>query len=493
VKTSLTRAVISRLFTSACSVITAFVSLKLYNIYLTKEIYGVILIGVQIMSYLPLTGGGFIEVLNQRTLTARDKESSTATVWFAQLLQNYLMLATLAIALVLMAAYSQMPLVKSSGISGLLFLAVGVAGTFAFYMSGQMSFLIGQGEQINCYLFQGTSALLASLLLYISFACGAGAWAFPISTGGTALLLFPPVRNVLRHHLVGLPLFVLRRSSDFFDRLKSIWRPAFACLMTQGWSLLAFSLDIILVGMLVGPGAAAVYGVISRVTGMSRHVLQALGEASWPRLAQEAHPERKALFMRKVDRLNAWNVGCWFGALGATVHPFLEWLVKTDWVAGPLLIALILVRHFVISLAGPHAFGNISLGLFKESARLSRMEVISLTIPALLLSHSLGAIGIALGFLIGTCWVSGWQITRLYFNSTGQSWVAEWCAVYARGLTGAFLAFALASTVWKLASTLGNFPGWLAILAGGIGFGGGWMVTAGTSLWRSRYQQTREF
>ena len=483
----LLRAIVSRLFTSFCTVLTSFISLKLYSLYLTKEIYGVILVGVQIISYLPLTGAGFITVLNQQILTDRDRESAKAQSWFAQLLQNYLFLFAVTVAVALMAIYCGTSIVQSSGLPISLFLSVGVAGAITFYMSGQLSFLIGQGEQIKCYLFQGILSLLGSLILYCSFAAGLGVWAFPISASLSALLLFLPVRWVLHRRIPGLPLFVLQPRPDFLERFRRIWRPALDCLMTQGWTMLTFSLDTILVGLIVGPGQAAIYGVLSRVTGISRHVLQALGEASWPRLAQQANPDLKARFMRKVDRLNAWNVGCWFGAMFATILPFMGWLLKSDWLAAPLLVALVLARHAIISMAGPHVFGIVSLGLFKENARLARREVIASVIPAIILSYTMGTVGTAIGYLIGTCCVSTWQFTRLYFVSTNQPWVKEWCGLYARGIVGALLSFTLAAILWRECQSFGHVPGWAAVIAGGIALLLAWSVTAGIELWRTHF------
>jgi O-antigen/teichoic acid export membrane protein len=484
--------VVSRLFTSACTVLTSFISLKLYSLYLTKEIYGVILVGVQIISYLPLTGAGFIMVLNQRILTDRNTESAKEMSWFAQLLQNYFFLFAVVVALTLMAGYCETSLVRTSGLPVPLFLCIGMAGAITFYMSGQLSFLIGQGEQVKCYFFQGIMSLLGSLILYCSFAAGWGVWAFPISASLSALLIFLPVRYVLRARISGLPLFVLQPKPDFLERLKKIWRPALDCLMTQGWGMLSFSLDTILVGLIVGPGPAAIYGVISRVTGISRHVLQALGEASWPRLAQQANPELKARFMRKVDRLNAWNVGCWFGTMFATVLPFMGWLLKADWLAGPLLVALVLTRHAIISLAGPHVFGITSLGLFKENARLARLEVITSVIPAVILSYLMGSVGTAIGYLIGTLCVSAWQVTRLYFVSNNQPWIREWCALYIRGIFGALLAYTLAAVLWRGCHSLWPMPGWAALIVGGIALGLSWAATAGIEMWRTHFNPLKD-
>jgi O-antigen/teichoic acid export membrane protein len=351
-----------------------------------------------------------------------------------------------------------------------------------FYVSSQFSFLIGVGEQTKCYLLQGALQLLTSLLLFLSFLARSGVWAIPLASGFAALLLFLPLRAVLRSRLKDLPLFVLKPLAGYKELFLGVWRPALDSLMSTGWSMLTFSLDAILVGLLVGPGQAAIYGVLSRLTGISRHFLQALGETAWPRLAQATHPERKAELMRKIDRLNAWNVGTWFGAMFATIVPFLGWFLKADWVAGELLVALVLVRHGIISLAGPHVFGITSLGLFREGCILSRREVIASAIPAVIFSHYCGTIGIASGYLLGTCIVSGWQITRVYFCAQKQPWLSELGALYLRYIVGTVLAYTIGTSLWHLCRAVGPAPGWLAAVVGAVAFAASWGATAGLGI-----------
>ncbi len=57
-------------------------------------------------------------------------------------------------------------------------------------------------------------------------------------------------------------------------RLKVTWPAALECAYFQAMTVLQFTLDIILVGTLIGPGAAALYGIVARVTAISRQVLQ---------------------------------------------------------------------------------------------------------------------------------------------------------------------------------------------------------------------------
>lgn len=470
-KNSLSFAVICRVGAGLIGVATAFISIRVYNFYVSKEVYGVILVGLQIVGYLQMTNGGFRMVINQRMLAEPSAEAVKATAWFGQALQTYFLLFVLLAGMALMAGYSQIPATHALGLPLLLFVATGAAAAATFHAGSQLALLVAFGEQVKSTVIQSLWGILGLLILWGSFALGWGVWAFPASIGFGAFLVLLCVRVVLRQTGHDLPLLVWRREKDFLERFKVIWRPALDCLHNQIATVLIFSLDIIFVGILVGPGQAAVYGIVSRIMGLSRLVLQSLSEAAWPRLTQELDGQRKAQMMRKVDRLNAWVVGCWFGAMAATLHSFLGWLVKPDWVAGQFLIELILVRHFIISLASPHAYGLMSLGRFKDLARLSQQEAMIGLVAGIILSYTLGVNGTAAAFLLATCVMTAWQLTREYFRFANDThWFAEWCAVCGRAVTGGGCSLAIAMAVWWAERSSFASPGWMAILAGAVGF-----------------------
>lgn len=475
-RNSLSFAVVCRVVANLCAVATAFISLRLYNLYLTKEIYGTVLVAAQFLTYLPLVGGGFGMVLGQQMLAARDRVSVAKVARFSQVLQSHILLIALVAGLSLMAIYSRMPAARSTGLPLPLFFAIGVAGVATFYAGGQIGIMVGLGRQIYTIILTGTWSILGLLILWVGFVLGFGVWAMPISTGLSAVLLLP-VAWVLQQRLVeGMPILSWHREADFWPKLQAIWRPSVAWLQSQVSIMFLFTLDIILMGMLFGPGAAAVYGIVSRVTGMSKQVIQALCDTAWPRLAQEPDLQRKADLMRKVDRLNAWIAGSWYGGMAATLEPFLNWLMRThtDWVAGPQLIALVLARNLVVSLSSPHAYGLLSAGRFKELARATQQEVVLMVLGVFLLGHFLGMKGVAIATLVATGGGSLWYMTYLYFEpSSSMSWFTEWCAVYARGLVSAVLGFVTASLFWWVEKVLLGAPGYLAMIAGGVGFGAG--------------------
>jgi O-antigen/teichoic acid export membrane protein len=471
VRKSLSFAVISRVIANLSSVATAFISIRLYNLYVSKEIYGTILVGLQIIGYLPLMSGGFRMVLNQQMLAQPDAKQTQAIARFGQTLQTYFFVFVVLGGMAVMAIYGELPKLRATDIPIMVFISAGAAAAFTFQAGSQLALLVAFGEQAASALIQGTWGILTMGILWLSFALGSGIWAFPISNGGGALLVIIIARIMLTWTRNDVPLFVWKRQDDFMARFKAVWRAACDCLYTQVGAVLIFTLDLILIGILIGPGPAAVYGVVSRMMAVSRQVLGSLSEAAWPRLTQELDDERKAQIMHKVDRLNAWLVGSWYGAMGATLLPFLGWLVKPDWVATPLLAVLILVRHFVVSLVSPHSYGLLSAGQFGPLARLSWMEVAINSIAGVTLCFTLGVNGVAVAFLLGTCSVSGWQLTRNYFALTkDKHWLSEWVQVVSRGLTAAAISTVIAATLWTTVKAGLGSQGWLAIPAGGIGF-----------------------
>ena len=477
VRNSLSFAVICRGITNLSAVATGFIALHLYSHYLTKELYGAVLVAVQLLTYLPLISGGFGMVLSQKMLSSRDPEVVAKNARFNQILQCHILVVALVVAMVLMVIYSQTATARSMGLPIWLYLLVGFGGVVSFYAGGQFGMLTGLGHQIYTIVLTGIWGVTTVIVLWVGFLCGLGVWAMPISTTFGAGLLLPAAWILQRRFVHDLPILSWRRDSDFWPRLKAIWIPSLTYLMCQFSIMCLFTMDIIFMGILFGPAAAALYGVISRVTAMSRQIIQTLCDTAWPKLTQEPDLQRRAALMRKVDRLNAWMAGSWHGALLATLQPFLGWLMKTDWVAGPTLIWLMVARNLVEVLSAPHSYGLLSEGRFKDIARNAQIEIAVCICAILLFSHYLGVNGFALGILVGTAGGALWYTTYLYFKvASHTTWFSEWCAVYARGLTSAAIGFGVASLAWLGVKSLLHAPGWVAIFAGGFGFAAGMAV-----------------
>jgi len=66
------RTVLCRITATASALIVGVISLRLYRNYLTPEIYGAILIALQIINHLRFLDGGFRSAINRRLLTERN-------------------------------------------------------------------------------------------------------------------------------------------------------------------------------------------------------------------------------------------------------------------------------------------------------------------------------------------------------------------------------------------------------------------------------------
>ncbi len=478
---TLSFAAICRGVANLTGVLTAFISLRLYNLYVSKEIYGTILVGLQLIGYLQLMSGGFRMALNQQMLAEPDEGKTQGIARFGQTLQSYFFIIVVLGGMGAMAIYSQFPHTRAMGISILVFIATGLAAAITFQAGSQLALLVAFGEQAASAIIQGLWGALATLVLWISFSLGSGVWAFPLSSGISAVLVILIVRVALNLTRNDVPLFVWKRQSDFLLRLKSVWRHALDCLFNQGATALVFTIDIVLIGLIIGPGAAAIYGVVARVMAISRLVLQSLAEAMWPRLAEETNPERRAQIMRKVDRLNAWVVGSWYGAMVLTLIPLLGCIVPS-WVATPVLATLIIARSFITNVVSPHAYGLLGAGRFRDLARVNMQEVVIGSILGTLLCWRMGVNGVAIAFLVATAVSSGWLMTRRYFQEAHDThWLSELFAVYSRAILAGAVSLGVTAVLWPVTARLGS-SGWLAIPVGAIAFA----VPAGAVLlaWR---------
>ena len=463
---------IGRITANALSILTSFISIRLYNLYVSKEVYGVFLVGLQIISYLPLVSGGFRTVINRQMLAEPDASEKTSLARFGQLLQSYFFIFVVIFSMALMAAYSQEPGARATGLPALLFIAAGLATAIYFQAGTQLGLLVAVGEQVKSSFIQAGWSVVTVLILWICFHLGCGAWAFPASNGFGALVAIVVCQVTLYRASKGVPLFIWSSAQSVWSRFKAIWWPALACLSSQGASLLVFTTDLIIIGIAVGPGAAAIYGIAARTGTISRMVLNSLSEAAWPRLAEELDLQRKAHLMRKIDRLNAWLAGAWHGAMVVTLHTFLVWLVKPDWVAPQGLILLMLARSVLIALSSAHGYGLLSAGRFKELANIYIVEGVIGVVAGIVLSYAYGYYGTAVAYLAATCAGQSWRMTREYFRYAHDThWLREWIAIASRAVIAGAMAALLAVGVLGFSRFVPVPRGLLALGAGAVGFG----------------------
>src|SRR4051794_37074715 len=99
------KAVMCRVIATASALVCGLASLKLYSHYLEPEVYGFILVALQILSYLPLLDGGFRTTTNREILSQTESEERMATIHFAQKLYSFVNMVAIAVAWVAMVCY----------------------------------------------------------------------------------------------------------------------------------------------------------------------------------------------------------------------------------------------------------------------------------------------------------------------------------------------------------------------------------------------------
>jgi O-antigen/teichoic acid export membrane protein len=460
VKHSVTFAAICRAALMVLGMLLSFLSLKLYSAYLTRDIYGTILVASQFLLYLPLLGGGFGMILYQQMLSAKKQEKSREVAVYCQVLNSYVLALVLVVAIILMSIYSQTSMARQSGLPIGLFIGIAIAFIITFHAGGQFGLLTGLGRQTYNLILTGLGNIATFIVLYVSFRAGMA----------VGVALFLPVARILQLRLFpGLPYITFKRPPDFWKRLRDIFPSAANWLQSQLIIMLLFTVDLMLMGFIYGATAAAVYGIIARIMTLSRQALNSLSESMWPQLAA-SDEQRKIELMRRVDRLNAWVTGGWFGAIAATVQPFLIWFMKADWVAGSAIVYLAVGRSAIAAMSAPHGYGLLGAGRFGELARVMRNELIAMCVFVVILTRFLGPESIPLATLLGTVAGSLWYMTYLYFKPVGQTaWFREWIAIYLRGIISAAIAFSTAAAAWHFAGTTLHLQGWAAMFAGGCG------------------------
>ena len=224
---------ICRGIASLTAAATGFLALRLYNIYLTKEFYGAIVVATNVLSYLPLVSGGFVMILSQQMLASRDEAETVRIARFAQVLQSHILIAALVAGVGLMGIYSQLPLAHSSGLPVSVFFSIGLSAVATFYAGGQFGLLLGLGQQTYSIILAGALNLLSFLIMWVGFGLGLGIWAMPLSTGLGALLLLPVAWSLQQKFARGIPILSWHRNPEFWQRLRATWLSSFVYLGCQ--------------------------------------------------------------------------------------------------------------------------------------------------------------------------------------------------------------------------------------------------------------------
>jgi O-antigen/teichoic acid export membrane protein len=394
------KAVVARLFAALSTVFCGIVSLKLYSNYLTPEVYGVVLVALQILNYLPLVDAGFRTTVNRRLLVEGTLPEKTRLINFCQTFYTLLQFVIVFLATIGMTAYTFTSGVQGSGQAPVFFIILGFVCAVAVIASAQSSLLIGLDDQTNLFLLNGVNSWLNFLALWISLSVGAGVWAFPVSLLAGQLIVIPMAIRRIRKLSPSIRLLRLGVDENFRRYFNMLRSEAWSLFRSQVVTMLLYTFDLILVGVLCGPKNAAVYGVLTRIFAIIRGILQSTGEAAWPIVARKGLDNDN--FGNPLLHVNAWVYGAIAGTLQHTLVPLSRWYLGAEWTSPPLIVYLVTARYLITGLATPASYILFGLGEIKTITRCLQQELVIALVVAAVLGWKFGLTGIAVAFLSGT-------------------------------------------------------------------------------------------
>jgi Membrane protein involved in the export of O-antigen and teichoic acid len=390
----------ARLFAVAAIFASGLANLKLYGHFFTPDVYGIMVVALQLIGYLPMLDGGFRMATNRRLLAA-DPGQRQSLILFSQEIYSWLLAAGLFVGAILMAGYS---LLRRSDIGGtdtsLLFLTLGACGAFSMFANAQANLLLGLGAQATMSVINGISALLGVGALAAALITGWDLWAFPFSVLISGIATYGLALIFLRLRGVSLPLLRFSLDTPFRRIFEDIRRDAWPAFRSQLAILLVFSSDLIIASFFCASAELAIYAIVSRVLGIGRGFLQVFNESAWPFVAAQG---------KGIDRLqdiiiraNSWIYGLSAGGLVVLLPEFVSWYMGPQWEPSATICWLFVLRFLVIGAAGPASYFLFGKGDFHSVARCTEQELLLSIILSLILGPVFGIAGIATAYLVGT-------------------------------------------------------------------------------------------
>lgn len=405
---------------AACSLLASgMICLWLYPRYLTPTAFGVVVVALTILSYLPLLDGGFKLTINRAALSESSPEKRKPLLQFYQTLHFYITGAALIVGLICMAAYWALPVTRQSGQPPTFFVTLAVIGALTVGSGLQAGLLIGLRAQEQTFVLTALNAWLNAGVLWMALRAGLDIWAFPMSMLTTLLVTYALAIWLIARREPSFKFFEWRPGPDFWDWLGRLRGSAWACFRSQVVTVLLYTVDLLFVLLLCGPNETAFYAVLSRMFGMLRSLLHSSGEVAWPIIAQRGMSDQS--FRKVLRRGNAWLYGTVAGTLCVTLIPFCRWYVGEAWVPSPLVVYLVAARFVVTGLATPAAYVLYGLGEFQVLTRCLERELIAACGLAVVLGLWFKLPGVAWAFLLATVFGTFYPMIRAYAQRAGES------------------------------------------------------------------------
>jgi len=429
----------SRLFATVSSLIAGIISLKLYSRYLKPEVYGVVLVALQIINYLPLLDGGFRSTVNRRLLAQPDAVERKRLIRFCQVFYSFLAVSVLLSGAALMTGYAFTPAARASGESVFFFLTLGFAGALTVIASIQIALLVGLQAQGSLFLLTGLNSWTNLVAMWVCLNAGAGMWAFPLSLAAGLCVVYPTGLWLIRQRIPDVSFFSFRIDTEFRSNFRLLRRDAWSFFRSEVATILLYTIDVIAVGLVCGSRDAAVYGVLVRLFSIIRSFLQTSGEAAWPIIAHKGLDGSR--FSTPLLRINAWVYGSVIGAVCPTLIPFCRWFLGDDWVSSPEVLYLVAARYLVTGVATPASYFLFGLGEIHSITRCIQRELIAACITAFCLGMAFGMVGIVAGFLVATAFGTLYPLPVAFVRVSGHSTRNLLLQMWWRALTGLLLGW----------------------------------------------------
>lgn len=459
----------SRTFAMASTFICGLVSLRLYKDFLEPQTYVVIMTAWQMLSYLPLLDGGFRNATNRNILAEATAGEKQRLIIFAQTICSYLAVAGALLGVLVMFCYAYTPNVRQLGLPLSYFIFFGAVGALSMVSSLQFALLVGLEAQQNLYLLVAANAWLSLVSLWLGLKAGLGAWAFPISVLAGVLGTWPLALSWIRRQMPGAPLFSFHLPGEFWPTFHRVKRNAAACFENQIVTMMLYTADVVLVGILCEARAAATYVVLARLFTVIRSFLQSASEVSWPIVAQRGLVKKE--FADPLLKVNAWLYGSVMGAVAVTLIPFLLWFMGKEWTAGPLLLNLFIARFLITGLATPASYFLFGLGELSLISRWLKRELFAGVLLAILLAGPFSITGVAWAFLLATSLGTFFPLLRSYAQQAGSSPLEIFLQIWWRAAVS-FVTSALGAA-FALNFLAGRAQ---AVLAGAVGMVTGFSI-----------------
>lgn len=456
--------VIARLFATVASVVSGLVLLRVLPKLLPGSEWGVVNLVLMVLTYLPLLDGGFRLVVNREMLQASDDKNRLRLASFGQALGTRLLLMAMVAGPLLTLLYSLAPAARSAGLPPIFYVATGVTGALAFGAGMQVQALVGIDRQIWMSVIQGAGSVVNLVTLLIGFRLGWGVWAFTAAQFLAALGQWIVAVGLLRSQLPALRPIDLGWDAARSAYWKEHRRGAWSVFRMQVFIMLLLSLDLVLAGWLVHASELRAYGLMLRVIGIGRTSLTSLGEALWPSIARGDGDQGE--LTRRVLALNAWLFGIAGGVFAGAMPAVLAWYVSKDWIASPVLNALLVMRFVVIGMSSPAAYHLLGSGSYATLVRALGWEVSAGVVLGGVGGWFWGGAGVAGGFLASTVLGTFYPLFAAYARNQGVAAVGLWFGqIWARAACAGVASLLAAS--WVLSTGLqGPQTLWSALAAG---------------------------